>query len=165
MANNKGTKSTVVENGEAINVLEITWQVTDPSTRWYVTIGETNEPALLGRLVSRKAHPQNSGFKVDSWTYEVISPSTLRMMQNGKTPIRSASKPKKLPVPYYPGKAKISVLLVGGPRDGEKMFVAKRTKVVTLNVRTGIPFDNKELPWYVQVDYEKRDDGNFHFID
>ena len=164
MPNNRGTKKTVRDGENIVDVLEITWQVTDPSGRWYAYIGETNEVALLGKLVSRGNHPQNKGFKVDSWTYEVISNETFLAMKNGKKvnpPSIVNNKEKK----HYPGKNKVQVLLVGGPRDGEKAYFPKGLKSVQLNARTRENLDpENEIPLYIQVTYEKQADGNFHFV-
>lgn len=166
MPNNRGTKNTILDGENIVEVLEITWQVTDPSGRWYAYIGETNEVALLGRLVSRGNHPQNKGFKVDSWTYEVISNETfLAMKKGGKVNTPAVAKDKK--GPHYPGKNKIQVLLVGGPRDGEKAYFPKGLKSVELNVTTR-PIEkfniDTEIPFVVKVTYEKQADGNFHFV-
>jgi len=67
---------------------------------------------------------------------------------------------------HYPGKNKLQVTLIGGPRDGEKMYVGKTIKFVTLNARTRDDFDtDNPIPLYVQVDYAKGDDGNFYYVD
>jgi len=66
---------------------------------------------------------------------------------------------------HYPGKNKIQVLLIGGPRDGEKMYVGKTIKYMRLPARTRENDDkDNPIPLYVQVDYLKGDDGNFHWV-
>ena len=168
MPNNRGKKKKTTFNGSIVDVLEITWHTTDPEGNWYAFVGDTNEPALLKDLVSRGRHSVNPGFTVDLWTYELISRTMWNSIKHGKTPVpkRSSEKPAKTKSGHYPGKGKVSVLLVGGPKDGERIWLPKGRTFVTLNQSTRESFSaDSEIPFIVKVDYEKRDDGNFHFVE
>lgn len=162
MPNNRGTKNCVLDNNQMVDVINITWTVTDPRSRWFVYVGETEEIALLKRLVSRAPHHVNRGFKVDSWTYEIISNDVWRKISSGITPVPPQASANASG--HYPGKNKLQVILVGGPRDGEKIYVPKTRKFLRLPFRTRDDFDIKNsIPLYVQVNYEKGRDGNFYY--
>jgi hypothetical protein len=164
MPNNRGIKNRVRDNNQLVDVIDITWSVTDPSGRWFAYVGETEEIALLKRLVSRASHPVNSGFKVDSWTYEIISSDVWKKMKSGLAPIPPRDMAEKSGL--NPKNNKLQVLLIGGPRDGEKIYVPKSTKFLRLPCRTRDDFDTTNpIPLYVQAHYKKGDDGNFHYCD
>jgi hypothetical protein len=87
MANNKGTLGAIHVEGKDLDVVYVIWHTSDPSKRWFVTVEETKERAILQSLVDRRPHPGNQGYTQDAWTYEIVSEKTWLRMNAGGLPI------------------------------------------------------------------------------
>ena len=87
MPSNKGTIGKFTQSGNESDVVYVIWHTSDPSERWFVTIEETKERAILKSLIDRRPHPANHGFTQDAWTYEVVSEKTWLRMNAGGLPI------------------------------------------------------------------------------
>lgn len=86
MPSNRGKAKTVIVHGKEFDVVELTWQTTDPMGLWSVWVDSTT-PALLKELVMRMQHPQNPGFTLDLWTYQAIDRLSWSQMKHGKIPV------------------------------------------------------------------------------
>jgi hypothetical protein len=87
MPNNRGTLGKLAQAGEEHDVVYVIWHTADPVNRWFVTIEETRERAILKSLVDRRPHPANLGFTQDAWTYEIVDEKTWLRMNAGGLPI------------------------------------------------------------------------------
>jgi sugar/nucleoside kinase (ribokinase family) len=87
MANNRGTFGKIKKDGEDLNVVYVIWHTSDPIKRWFVTIDESGERAVLRDLVDRRPHAANKGFTQDAWTYDVVDEKTWMRMSGGGLPI------------------------------------------------------------------------------
>jgi hypothetical protein len=96
MANNKGTLGNIHIAGKDFDVVYVIWHTSDPSKRWFVTIEETKERAILQSLVDRRPHPANVGFTQDAWTYNIVDEKTWSRMSAGGLPI----PPKKISISH-----------------------------------------------------------------
>jgi hypothetical protein len=87
MPNNRGTLGKFSQSGEEHDVVYVIWHTSDPIHRWFVTIEDTRERAILKSLIDRRPHPANVGFTQDAWTYEIVSEKTWLRMNAGGLPI------------------------------------------------------------------------------
>ena len=96
MANNKGILGDIHIAGKNFDVVYVIWHTSDPSDRWFVTIEETKQRAILQSLVDRRPHPANIGFTQDAWTYNIVDEKTWLRMNAGGLPI----PPKKISISH-----------------------------------------------------------------
>ena len=87
MPNNKGTIGKFNQSGAEKDVVYVIWHTADPSERWFVTIEETKQRAILKSLIDRRPHTANHGFTQDAWTYEIVDEKTWLRMNAGGLPI------------------------------------------------------------------------------
>lgn len=87
MPNNKGTFGKFTHSGTESDVVYVIWHTADPSERWFVTVEETRQRAILKSLIDRRPHPANHGFTQDAWAYEIVDEKTWLRMNAGGLPI------------------------------------------------------------------------------
>jgi hypothetical protein len=87
MPNNKGTIGKFTQAGIDNDVVYVIWHTSDPAERWFVTIEETKERAILKSLIDRRPHPANHGYTQDAWAYEIVNEKTWLRMNAGGLPI------------------------------------------------------------------------------
>jgi hypothetical protein len=87
MPNNKGTIGKFTQAGIENDVVYVIWHTSDPAERWFVTIEETKERAILKSLIDRRPHPANHGYTQDAWAYEIVNEKTWLRMNAGGLPI------------------------------------------------------------------------------
>ena len=87
MSSKKGVPGQIYYNGKETDVVYVVWHTSDPSDRWFVTIEDTQERAVLKSLIDRRPHPANQGFTQDAWTYQIVDDKTWARMSAGGLPI------------------------------------------------------------------------------
>lgn len=87
MSSKHGVRGTLHKAGRNYDVVYVVWHTDDPANRWFVTIQETQERAMLKELIDRRPHEGNVGFTQDAWRYEIVPENKWRRMQAGGLPI------------------------------------------------------------------------------
>jgi len=87
MSSKYGVRGILNKAGQEQDVIYVVWHTADPAERWFVTIKETHERAILKELVDRRPHEGNIGFTQDAWKYEIVTEKTWMRMQAGGLPI------------------------------------------------------------------------------